>query len=243
MRNLIIDIGNTMAKMGIYEGKRLVGEVTALTHDKLAERALEICREQNVSRGMYATVADDDEVTIIPIIKGGIEMKRLTADTKVPFEICYKTPETLGGDRIAAVAGAISEMGKREMMIVDLGTAITFEYIDEEGRYQGGAISPGIEMRFKAMNAFTGKLPKASVGDYADRVGKTTLECLSSGVIEGVWHEVAGRIMDFMGQDNKKTIIFTGGDHKYLLANVKSTIFARPNLVMDGIAAICALDE
>lgn len=240
MRNLIIDIGNTRAKMGVYEGSRLVGSVMALAHDELAEAAMRLCGELGIRQGMYASVAADDDVTVRPLMDSGVEMKELTAKCELPFEICYGTPGTLGADRIAAVAGAISEMGRREMMIVDAGTAITYEYIDKEGRYAGGAISPGTEMRYKALKTFTGRLPKASDEDYRGMVGKTTLECMASGVKEGVMYEIEGRIREFRNGDDKKVVLLTGGDNKYLLERVKSNIFARPNLVLDGIASICA---
>src|SRR5690606_18822630 len=115
-----------------------------------------------------------------------------SASTPVPFKNLYKTPETLGLDRIALVASAFEKYPEKNILIVDAGTSITYDFLDKEGNYHGGAISPGIEIRFKALNVFTDRLPLATFVEEPNFMGKNTLESIQAGTIHGAAFEING---------------------------------------------------
>ncbi|MCQ2228048.1 MAG: type III pantothenate kinase [Bacteroidales bacterium] len=246
MKLLIADIGNTRAKIAVYDDGRMISPISSVSHEHAVEVAVNLCHENEIRFGMFASVAANEfeQIFVSQLSQEGVEMQKLTSQTPLPFEIAYDSPQTLGADRIAAVAGAVAEFPGTELLVIDAGTAVTYEYVSANGIYRGGNISPGLQMRFRALNAFTGKLPLSSLSDMDGDIGTTTLSAISAGVVRGFNYEVNGVIEDFVNgkteSDEKKCIILTGGDYKYLVIKVKSCIFARPNLVLDGIAKVAS---
>jgi len=162
----------------------------------------------------------------------------LTEKTKIPIRNGYKTPRTLGKDRLAAVIGAYYMFPKKPCLVIDAGTCITYDFLSKAGTYLGGGISPGMMLRFKAMNDYTAALPLASFSKKAKYIGKNTKESLQSGAQWGFLLEIEGFINKYREQYPGLQVILTGGDSEYLSKNLKTKIFVNPNLVLDGLNKI-----
>jgi type III pantothenate kinase len=158
----------------------------------------------------------------------------LTYKSKLPFKIEYDTPQTLGTDRIASVAGAFNLFPRSEILIIDAGTAITFDFLSA-GVFKGGNISPGISMRFKALNRFTGKLPLVSQTDNYASPGRNTSDAITAGVITGVTYEINEYIRTFEKKHADFKIILTGGDGGYLRNKIDYQLTYMPDIVTDGL--------
>ena len=228
--NICIDIGNTNAKLGFYSANELV-EV-----------------KQNVGdRGIIKFIEEQkpEHVFIASVRKGIgkiVEKSRKIADTllldhqtKLPVRSLYGTPHTLGVDRIAAAVGANFLHQHRNCLTIDLGTCITYDLIDKSGVYHGGGISPGVEMRLKAMHKFTSKLPVVAFKGNPELIGKTTKECMLSGAVNGTSAELEGIIFCYKQFFDDLAIIFCGGDAFFFESKIKDDIFALPNLVLVGL--------
>ncbi len=164
----------------------------------------------------------------------------LNHKTKLPFNNKYLTPNTLGRDRIAVMAAASLQFSKKNVLVIDAGTSITYDFLNDENEYLGGGISPGLKMRFEALNQFTDNLPLVSFkGDtLPDLIGGNTETSILSGVVVGFIKEINGIINAYELRYDNLTIIITGGDHKYFDKLLKNKTFAAPNFVMEGLKGI-----
>ncbi len=165
----------------------------------------------------------------------------LTNTTNLPISLNYHTPETLGSDRIAAAAGAWALFPGENSLIIDIGTCITIDLVSSEGLFEGGAISPGSKMRMKAMSHYTSQLPDISeVWQQIDlkSIGKSTKECLLSGVINGIVHELKGAIKTFTQDFTSINVILTGGEAHFFESKLKEPIFAGSKIVQIGLYSI-----
>ena len=163
--------------------------------------------------------------------------------TPIPIRNCYETPQTLGMDRLAAVIGAYDETKEltgrhTPALVIDAGTAITYDFIDARGNYRGGNISPGIEMRFKALHHYTSRLPLIAAEGKHPAIGNTTETAIRCGVMEGIRHEIEGFIRDFSVKHSNLLIFLTGGDRIEFDEQIKSRIFADKFLVAKGLNSI-----
>ncbi len=158
----------------------------------------------------------------------------LSHKSRLPFKIEYDTPETLGTDRIAAVAGAFNVFPGTDVLIIDAGTALTFEFLSDN-IYKGGNISPGLTMRFKALNKFTDRLPLVSQSDDFTFPGRNTTDAISAGVITGMTYEINEYIRTFEKKHTDFKIILTGGDSEYLKDKINYQITYMPDIVIDGL--------
>ena len=231
--NICIDIGNTKAKIGFFSNNEL----------------LEV--KQNITdRGIIKIIkAHNPAHVVISSVRKGIgkivESCSKTADTivfdhltPVPVKSLYKTPQTLGVDRIAAVVGAALLYKHQNCLIIDMGTCITYDLIDKSATYHGGGISPGVDMRMKAMHKFTSRLPVIAAKGQPELIGKTTKECMLSGAIIGTQAELEGIINRYKQFFDDLAIIFCGGDANFFETKIKDHIFAIPNLVLIGLNQI-----
>ena len=178
------------------------------------------------------------DVNISAFIRINYNFIFLGSDTNVPFENLYKTPQTLGVDRIALMSAASVLYPNRSVLVIDAGTCITYDLLTEENKYFGGAISPGIDMRYKALNQFTANLPLLNKEEKIPVVGDTTKSAMHSGVLNGIILEIDGIIAQQKHKNKKLTVILTGGDTNFLSKKVKSTIFAQPNFLLEGLNSI-----
>ena len=159
-------------------------------------------------------------------------------NTRLPFKNLYLDKETLGFDRIAAAAGAQALFPGENIIIIDAGTAITIDVVTKEGQFIGGNISPGVDMRFKALNEFTSKLPLVKIEGETGITAKTTEDAIRFGVFNGIKYEMDGYIDAFNQIYENLKVILTGGDHKYFDKKLKNSIFADSNLTLKGLNKI-----
>ncbi len=234
--NLIIDIGNNSAKYYLFSGNQIV------LHSRRANDSFGILKEWNnefnikkaiVSSviGLSDKVKAEFEVLDCPIIW-------FDSRTSTPLTIKYRTPETLGSDRLAAAVGAWDRTPGHNLLIIDSGSAITFDFVDHNGNYLGGNIAPGIKMRLKALHDYTACLPNIEKDGEVPAIGYNTETAIRSGVIRGISHEIEGYIEDFKEKYGDVFVFLTGGDEKTLINHIKSRIFADKYLVAKGLNRI-----
>ena len=235
--NLIIDIGNSRAKVVVMDADMLKKEYVEESFD--AALCAEIFADYpTIERAIIASTRGDEEV-VKAIVEERIAKVIIfkPATTPIPLANHYHTPETLGADRLAAAVGAQALYPDSDIMIVDFGTAITIDFV-EGGAFKGGNISPGVTTRFRALADYTARLPRCYATDEALDYGRTTQEALEQGVMRGVEHELRGYAELFRQKNGRKCIIFTGGDAKYFVKRIKNTIFADCEPVIFGLNRI-----
>jgi type III pantothenate kinase len=231
--NLVIDAGNTRTKVGIFEEASL--------------KAFKVFENRDAARdfllGLEAKYALISSVTregdsLASALKLSGRMFKLTSELTLPINNMYGTPATLGADRLAAACGAWQMFPGQSSLVVDCGTCINFEFVHREGYYAGGAISPGISMRFRAMHEMTNRLPLGSPTDEAPLTGANTIQCLQSGVMNGVLEEIKGTIGRYQEANPGIRVILTGGDGHFFEKPLKPFIFVAPELILTGLNSI-----
>ncbi len=235
--NLVIDLGNTWAKAGLFSERELV---KSFVFDKNASNEIKkiLSETPDIKRSLVSSViSHSKEITNI------LQNKTLCIDfdsnIRLPFKITYHTPETLGKDRIAAAAGAIALYPAKPLLIIDAGTCMKYNFVNEKEEFYGGAISPGLDMRFKSLNVFTDRLPHLSYEkDFSDVIGTSTAGSILSGVQQGLLFEAAGYIKNFKEKNKEGIVIATGGNLPFLVDGLKNSIFAAPDLILCGLNEI-----
>lgn len=242
MLHLIIDIGNSSAKVALFEGDTLV-EHLRVGHAELPSLLSAKAQNTGIASAIVSSVIPLGEAIEEAMAALPFPCLRMSAELKMPFGIAYRTPETLGPDRLAAVAGAWSQKPGCDLLVIDVGTAITYDVVTAEGIYLGGNISPGIGMRLKALNHYTGKLPLVSKEGERVELGDTTESAIREGVLQGVDWEIGGYI-DAYTLKYPKLLIFLTGGNAFLLGNrTKNRIFADNLLVLKGLNLILTLND
>lgn len=234
--NLVIDIGNTQGKAAVFLREALL-EKKIFPREEILQAIEQFYREYPIKKGIISSVAGLDENSSA-FIRINYDFIFLGPDTIVPFENRYKTPQTLGVDRIALMSAASVQYPNLPVLVIDAGTCITYDLLTEENQYFGGAISPGIDMRYKALHQFTANLPLLVKEEEIPVVGDTTRSAMHSGVLNGIILEIDGIIAQQKSNNKKLTVILTGGDTNFLSKKVKSTIFAQPNFLLEGLNSI-----
>ena len=233
MSNLIIDEGNSRCKAYVFENNAIVARETGSEISN--EQLTSLVSKHNVSK-IISTSTRRAEFEL-PTELSHVSHVQFNAQTKLPITIDYKTPETLGRDRIAAAVGARSLLPETNVLIIDMGTAITIDFIDNQGVYHGGIISPGATMRARAMNQFTGCLPLVDLPANAELTGKSTEEALQFGILNGIRFEIDGYISRYMHLYEGLQVIVTGGDAE-LIDHKRVSIIFEPDLVAIGLNGI-----
>ena len=235
--NLVIDIGNSRTKFSVFHRGEVLITVPV---DEFLPEHIDVLQNENpeLQKVILSTVKDYS-----PKLKEALQNKfeyfiELDAKTPLPIENCYKTPETLGKDRIAAVVGGFDLYPETNLLIIDAGTAITYDILNEKHQYLGGNISPGIEMRYKALHHFTGKLPLISHQNYDKLYGTTTEEAILAGVQHGIAFEVDKAIDTFKDFYANLKVIITGGDADFFDKKLKNSFFVNFNLIALGLNRI-----
>jgi type III pantothenate kinase len=230
--NLIVDIGNTSTKLAVFEGNDKVSQ-SRINDLSCAELEKELSGFK-IKKAIVSSVKElptfisDLFFSNIPVVHV------LSHKSRLPFKIEYDTPETLGTDRIAAVAGAFNLFPGAEILVIDAGTAITFDFLSGYN-YKGGNISPGLSMRFRALNSFTDKLPLVSRAESYTFPGRNTTDAIIAGVITGVTYEINEYIRTFENNHTDFKVIVTGGDSEYLKDKINYHITYVPDIVIDGL--------
>jgi type III pantothenate kinase len=239
--NLIIDTGNTRVKLAVFEKDRLV-EVVFIDAESFLSEIKKILKKYRITVGILSNVSFIAENKIQELQKL-VNLLILSPSTNVPFINLYETPKTLGVDRIALVAAAVNKFTKKNILIIDAGTCITFDFVNDQSEYLGGAIAPGIEMRYKALHSFTSKLPNLTKKVPQNFIGNNTNESINSGVVNGVLQELEGVINQYKKKYSDLTVVLTGGDTNFLAKQLKSSIFANPNFVLEGLNEILIFNK
>jgi type III pantothenate kinase len=235
--NLIIDIGNSMIKAALVQDGQVLcveryGSAQELDSSSLFDRYQELTKAIVASTGVpTAPIAEMLRQKGVPYV---LEMTSLTP---VPIGNDYLTPESLGVDRLAAAVGAMEIAQGQDCLIVDFGTAITIDLV-QDGVFKGGNISPGVELRFKALRDYTSRLPKCEATEEVLDFGGNTVQAIEQGVMQGITNEIEGYISKIYAINVNLLIIFTGGDAKYFVKRIKNTIFAKYDLVVCGLNRI-----
>lgn len=235
--NLVIDAGNTLIKCAVYDGDDLVadevhaewraGAIDALTGRFPGIRSCLICSTRKVPVWLAGMFPEKN-----------IRYHELTHHSPLPITLAYETPETLGKDRIAAVAGAAARLPGTNLAVIDAGTALTIDVVTGKGVFIGGNISPGMKMRFTALHQQTFSLPEVEAADEVPLIGRNTREAILAGVVNGLLYEIDNSINSLKNKYNDLQVIMTGGDALYLSGRLKNIIFVEENLVLSGLNAI-----
>ena len=236
MRKLIIDFGNTLQKLAIYDGRKML-EKQVFQDIKPNDLQTFISEKGRFGAIIFSSVAHPSP-EIESILRNNARTVFMDENTHLPIKNLYHTPETLGKDRLAAAAGVHALFPGRNVLSIDAGTCITYDFLTSNAEYLGGGISPGIQMRFRAMNAFTGRLPLVEPEEFSELIGKDTKRSMLSGVLNGIIEEITGITRRYSEQYNDVKVVITGGDHEYLHNKLKINIFAVPDLVLLGLNEI-----
>ena len=234
--NLIIDCGNTLTKIALFHGNEMIA-FSRVTSFGIQEIEHFILSNPGIKNAVISDVRDYDE-NINVYLKQRFNTLVFSNSTAVPITNSYSTPETLGKDRLAAVVGAHHLFPSSDVLVIDAGTAITYDIISADGVYTGGGIAPGIAMRYKALHTFTGRLPLLDYYGDTPLVGNNTVMSIQSGVLNGAVAEMDGIITQYLNQSPLIKIIVTGGDYNYFDKRLKIKTFAAPNLVLEGLNLI-----
>jgi type III pantothenate kinase len=233
--NLIIDIGNTRIKVAVFQQYKLV-ETEIISNDELINTLKNIQKKFSLKNAIISSVGkikSKDIKTLYAIQK----VITLDHSVKLPFINKYKTPKTLGVDRIALVSAAVHQFPKKNVLIIDAGSCITYDFVSSKKEYLGGAISPGINMRYRSLNHFTANLPKLEISKFS-LTGINTNQSIHSGILNGILHEINGVIAEYQDKYPNLTVVLTGGDTNFLAKKLKSSIFANPNFLLEGLNSI-----
>lgn len=230
--NLVVDIGNTRVKAALFNGPELKQLHYYRSTDELLNDPAFI---QQASRAVVGSVVKEQEAFYATLNKL-LPTLLFSTQTAIPLTNLYQSASTLGSDRLAASVGAYRLHPNQNVLVIDAGTCIKYNFTNAANEYLGGAISPGIAMRFKALHQFTSKLPLVEANfSYTRLVGTNTQESMLSGVLNGTLAEVEESINLYKQQFPNLICILTGGDSEYLAKRLKNTIFAHPNLVLKGL--------
>lgn len=243
MTVLLIDVGNTKSKLALAKNGRLVSDVILSDHEKTAVEGLALARQGKAVACLVSSVADGVGLLIAELERGGLTASLLSVSMRLPFSVDYATPSTLGTDRVAGVAGVVAQFGMCDALVIDAGTAITYDFLTSDGVFHGGAISPGIGMRFRSLHVFTARLPLCSPVDApVGLVGKDTRSAIAAGVMSGVRAEADFFIDSFRRERPDSIVVLTGGNYENFDLTAKMGIFARPNIVLEGLAFLANMN-
>ncbi len=245
--NLIIDIGNTNCKLGIYSPRaKHFTKIISKSHqqDIVAYIKTFLNEHPNIKNVILSSVrgAEND-------LKKFLEPKAdrfiwFTCHTPIPVENCYKTKETLGIDRLAGAVAASNIFPNTNVLIVDTGTAVTYDFVNADNQFMGGTISPGLQIRFKSLNSHTGKLPL--ITDYLNYpsagtnglIANNTQDAVFWGCVNGLTYEIDSYIANYKALYSNLQLILTGGDCFFFEKRIKNSIFVAPNLILNGLNKI-----
>lgn len=234
---LFIDNGNTAIK-GLVTDENFHPVHQFITHsDAFEENIAEVLPFLNLSGGYYASVGKLNE-SLQHIFEQRFELELFSAAVPIPLKMGYQTPETLGADRLATAIGGRSLFPDTHVLVLDFGTCLKCDFVNVNGTYEGGSISPGLNMRFKAMHTFTAKLPLLSMPEIfpLHPIGRTTAESMQNGVLFGLWAEAEGMMNVYREKYPELTVLITGGDAEVFEGRLKNAIFVRQNLALLGLA-------
>ncbi len=233
--NLVIDAGNTQTKAALFEQNEIITSARSGNNDWAF--VFEMTDKYNPSLAIISDVSGTT-AALARVLRKSMELMYMNGETPVPLNMGYSSPKTLGPDRLAAAVYGKKMFPEDDVLVIQTGTCITYEFVSKAGNYSGGAISPGIDMRLKSMNTFTAKLPLVKKQEIDYLIGKTTKESILSGVINGCIAEIDGMIDQYSQNFRSLKIVAGGGDIFFFDKKLKNRIFATENLVLKGLNEI-----
>jgi type III pantothenate kinase len=231
---LVIDVGNTQIKAAVFEQNTLLKKEIIAYEDWQISLKKVIKKFSEISILVVASVGKLEKSDFLTL-DSGLNVYFITRESKFPFNNLYASPSTLGIDRMILASGAVLQFPKKNRLVIDAGTCITYDFIDSNDNYLGGAISPGIRLRYESLHNYTAKLPLLKKEKPIDIVGNSTTQSIHSGVINGVSFEIEGFINSVLDKNDNFIIILTGGDAVFLAERLKNTIFANPNFLLESL--------
>jgi type III pantothenate kinase len=240
---LAVDIGNTRIKVAVFEGNTLLDQFYFNSKALRNEMNFILNKYKKVSELVVASVGNMPKEAFIEF-ENQVNIHFISSDFPFSFKNNYSTPNTLGIDRMVLANGAVLKYPLQNRLVIDAGTCITYDFIDENDNYLGGAISPGIRLRFESLHNYTAKLPLLTLEGINDQeseiekislIGESTINSINSGVINGVINEIEGFISQYQSVYPKFIIILTGGDTEFLAKRLKNTIFANSNFLLESL--------
>lgn len=233
---LIVDIGNTHVKTAIFDGDTMI-DFIRFKSVEFAQIVTEIAQKFTIEKAILSAVGKLS-IKEKRLINKLFSCITLDQDTLLPFHNKYATPNTLGVDRIALAAGAVNKFPKRNVLVIDAGTCITYDFVTSNKVYLGGAIAPGVVSRYRSLQDYTSNLPLLDKQIPESFIGNTTATSIHSGVVNGMCREIDGVISQYSEVYEKLTVVLTGGDAKFLSGQLKNSIFVRPFFLIEGLHTI-----
>ena len=233
--NLVVDLGNTFAKIAVFQNYRVLETFKVLKEEKNKKIEKIFQEYPKIEFSILSSVLKDDDSAKKILQKHSI-LYYLDSNLKLPFKNRYASPQTLGKDRMALAAAAVNKYSEKNCLVIDAGTCVTYDVVNNRSEYLGGGISPGLQMRFNAVHKFTEKLPLIMAdSNHLKLVGDSTEESLKSGIYFGFAAEIDGMISHYKSEFKDLTVILTGGDLLFLSKRLKNSIFANSNFLLEGL--------
>ena len=237
---LVIDLGNTNARTALVRD----GCVVDFFQGPLVSERVRLMAASTGVKSCICSSVRNMTPSEINFLNGlPVKVRVLDGSLRLPIKIMYSTPETLGSDRIAAAVGAWQRYPNRNILVIDAGTAITYDMVTADGKYMGGNISPGKDIRLRALHEYTGRLPLVKSGGDTPVIGYSTDTALRSGVLLGIEYEIEGYISAMSQQYDSLLVFLTGGDAELFGKPIKNRIFADVYLVLEGLYYISRYNE
>jgi len=233
---LIIDIGNTRIKAAVYDADEIIDLIHFYTDD-FRIIIEEIVEKYPIEKAIISSVGKLSKSNS-ELLDSLVSCISLSHKTPIPFTNNYASPKTLGVDRLALTAAAAFQFSEQNVLIIDAGTCITYDFLTSENNYLGGAISPGVKIRYRSLHEYTSNLPQLAKETPANFIGDTTDSSIHSGVVNGVCREIDGVILQYLNTYKKLTVVLTGGDAEFLSGQLKNSIFVRPFFLLEGLYTI-----
>jgi type III pantothenate kinase len=236
---IAIDIGNSRIKAGVF-----INKILYKTFDSLSESELIKLVNEYPDFAVYVCAVSKIPPHFLNLIVNKHRLVQVSYLTNIPLKINYHTPDKLGIDRLVGSVGAWSIFTGKNILIVDIGTCVTYDFVSENGYYLGGAISPGLLIRAKALNSFTEKLPLVNINlEEPNLIGNSTEACIKAGLVLGLKYEIQGFISAYKKKNNDLVVVLTGGDASFFESLLETTIFVDPNLILKGLHYIFINNE
>ena len=231
---LAIDVGNTRIKYAVFEQDTVLELDFFFKSNWLITVEKILLNYPKIQNIVVASVGSLDNTSFLPFEKR-VHIHFINHKNSFPFENLYETPTTLGIDRMVLATGAVLSYPKQNRLVIDAGTCVTYDFINADNQYLGGAISPGIKLRYESLHQYTAKLPLLTRSKPAGFIGHSTNESIHSGVINGLVNEIDGFVEQCSTQYSNFIIILTGGDADFLAKRLKNTIFAHSNFLLESL--------
>ncbi len=233
--SLCLDFGNTRLKVAIFNGRKFQEEISL--PDATLDTITSLMIQWNPQKVILSSVINHDPA-IETLMASRTAFHKLSHASLLPLTTPVGKPETIGADRLALVAAAVDLFPKQHNLVIGLGTCITYNFINNQHEFLGGSISPGMNMRFRAMHEQTALLPYIKAESPFPLIGYDTKTNLLSGVIWGMTKEIDGIIDEYALKYSNFNVLLTGGDMPFFVPHLKNRIFADPNLIFKGLYAI-----